>query len=125
MEKFFPALWAVIKNLVLLVILGWSYGNAYSNFEIVIVTMLWLIFTTIFMFSSRWTVAQSANASANMLTFGHLRKVLKDEEYLLGEEKVEEKLKKETGILLVVHYINDGARIIIWLTMLYKIFLFL
>jgi len=113
--------WTVIVNLITIGVVLAIYGSIYTDFEIIVVSLLILIYLSVqslSMISGKMTIETTFALDTE---FKQIRRLLKDEP---NEYEVEEnqEAKKKVDKAMMKMYINAGFLFIIYLIALFHIF---
>lgn len=113
--------WTVIVNLITIGVVFAIYDNVYASFEIIVVSLLILIYLSFQSFSMIYGKITTANAFILDGEFKRIRKLLKDEPDEYEVEEIQE-AKKKVDKAMIKMYINAGFLFIIYLITLFQLF---
>lgn len=109
--------WTVIVNLIELLIIIFIYNSLYDGFEIMVISILIIIYLTIRSIASWTALYKQIENLALLWEFKKIRNLLnekKDEDYETEEEKIIE-AKKRLGKQQIKLYINVGFYFIFYI----------
>lgn len=113
--------WTGIVNLITIGVVLAIYGKVYENFEIIIVSILILIYLSFQGFSMIYGQTIMATAFGLDTEFKRIRKLLKDEPNRDEKEEIQE-AKKKVNKATIKMYINAAFLFIIYLIALFHLF---
>ena len=113
--------WTIIVNLITIGVVFAIYDNVYASFEVIVVSLLILIYLSFKSFSMIYGKIITENAFAIDNEFKRIRKLLKEEPDEYEMEEIQE-AKKKVDKAMVKMYINAGFLFIIYLITLFQLF---
>lgn len=113
--------WTVIINLITIGVVLAIYGKVYESFEIIVVSILILIYLSFQGFSMIYGQTITAAAFGLDTEFKRIRKLLKDEPNKYEKEEIQE-AKKKVDKATIKMYINAAFLFIIYLIALFHLF---
>ena len=113
--------WTVIVNLITIGVVLAIYDNVYESFEIIVTSILILVYLSIQSFSMVYGQTITATAFGLDTEFKRIRKLLKDEPNKDEKEEIQE-AKKKVDRAAIKMYINAGFLFIIYLIALFHLF---
>ncbi len=113
--------WAVIANLITIGVVFAIYGSVYASFEIIVISLLILIYLSFQGFSMIYGKTTAETTFALDAEFKRIRRLLKDEPNEYETEEIQE-AKKKVDKAMVKMYINAGFIFIIYLIVLFYLF---
>lgn len=119
--KWLSYAWTVVVNLITVGVVFAIYDNVYASFEIIVVSLLILIYLSFQSFSMIYGKTTAETAFALDGEFKRIRKLLKDEPNEYEAEEIQE-AKKKVDKAMVKMYINAGFLFIIYLIALFNLF---
>lgn len=119
--RWFSYAWTVIQNLIVIGVIFAIYGSIYASFEVIVVSLLILIYLSLQGFSMIYGKTSVETAFALDAEFKRIRKLLKDEPEEYETEEIQE-AKKKVDRMMVKMYINSGFLFLIYLITLWHLF---
>lgn len=119
--KYLGYAWTVIVNLITIGVVLAIYGSVYASFEVIVISLLILIYLSFQSFSMIYGKTTAETAFALDAEFKRIRRLLKDEPDEYETEEVQE-AKKKVDKAMVKMYINAGFLFIIYLIALFHLF---
>lgn len=116
--KYLGYAWTVIVNLITIGVVFAIYGSVYESFEVIVISLLILIYLSFQSFSMIYGKTTAETSFALDAEFKRIRKLLKDEEDEYEVEEMQE-AKKKVDKTMVKMYINAGFIFIIYLIALF------
>ena len=113
--------WTIIVNLITIGVVLAIYGKVYESFEIIVVSILILIYLSFQGFSMIYGQTITATAFGLDTEFKRIRKLLKDEPNRDEREEIQE-AKKKVDKATIKMYINAAFLFIIYLIALFHLF---
>lgn len=113
--------WTVVVNLITIGVVLAIYGKVYESFEIIVVSILILIYLSFQGFSMIYGQTIAATAFGLDTEFKRIRKLLKDEPNRYEKEEIQE-AKKKVDKATIKMYINAAFLFIIYLIALFQLF---
>ncbi len=116
--------WTVIVNLITIGVVLGIYSNLYQSFEIIVVSILILIYLSIQTFAMTYGNATVDTAFAMNFEFQRMRKLLQKNQTEEDEDEKEEiqEVRKKVDKAKVKMYINAGFAFVIYIIALGNIF---
>lgn len=122
----FGYIWTVIVNIITVFVVVSIYDSLYDDFEIIVVSLLILIYLSIQTFIMTYGNILIKNAFSLNSEFNRIRKLIQNNEDYEYEENLEkediEEAHKKTNKAEIKMYINAGFAFIIYLIALYNLF---
>lgn len=119
--QWFTYAWTVIINLITIGVVLAIYDNVYASFEIIVVSLLILIYLSFQSFSMVYGKAATETVFAIHGEFKRIRKLLKDDPDEYEVEEIQE-TKKKADKAMIKMYINTAFLFIIYLIALFQLF---
>ena len=125
--KYLSYIWTVIDNLITIGVVLGIYSNPYQSFEIIVVSLLILIYLSIQTFAMTYGNATIDTAFSMNFEFQRIRKLVQKNEIDKDEEENEkekiQEARKKVDNSKVKMYINACFASIIYIIVLFHIFL--
>jgi len=119
--KWLGYIWTVIVNLITIGVVFAIYDNVYDSFEIIVVSLLILIYLGFQSFSMIYNKTMIETAFVLDGEFKRIRRLLKNEPNEYKTKKIQE-AKKKADKAMVKMYINSIFLFIIYLITLFYLF---
>lgn len=119
-------IWAVIVNLITIGVVLGIYSNLYQSFEVIVVSLLILIYLSIQTFAMTYGNATIETAFSMNFEFQRIRKLVQknqiDEDEEEDEKEEIQEARKKVDKAKIKMYINAGFAFIIYIIALWNIF---
>ncbi len=123
--RFARYIWTVIVNLITIGVVIAIYSNIYDSFEVIVVSLLILIYLSIQTFATTSGNTSISTAFYNHEQFSRIRKLLKNSEVVSEDEEYENEefleAKKKFDKAKTKMYINIGFAFIIYIIALFNL----
>lgn len=123
--KYLGYAWTVIVNLITIGVVLGIYSNLYQSFEVIVVSLLILIYLSIQTFAMTYGNATIDAAFSMNFEFQRLRKLVQKNQIDEDEESEREEIqeaRKKVDKAKIKMYINAGFAFIIYIIALFHIF---
>lgn len=124
--KYLGYAWTVIVNLITIGVVLGIYSNLYQSFEVIVVSLLILIYLSIQAFAMTYGSATIDTTFSTIFEFQRIRKLVQKNQIDEDEEKNEreemQEARKKADKAKIKMYINAGFAFIIYIIALFHIF---